>query len=57
MHLIYEQLKKDKTMSHANYKREVVKEDIESVLRGSPQRRFRNKTQQKEDIKLGVGIA
>ena len=34
MHLIYEQLKKDKTMSHANYKREEVKEDIESVQRG-----------------------
>ena len=38
MHLIYEQLKKaymaDKTMSHGNYKREEVKEDIESVLRG-----------------------
>ena len=24
----------DKTMSHGNYKREEVKEDIESVLRG-----------------------
>ena len=24
----------DKTMSHCNYKREEVKEDIESVLRG-----------------------